>query len=336
MKILFITNLYPTEKSPDYGVFTKEQIDHIIPCVDEHKIIFINSRELGVMEYFRWYGRIKSCYQEYDLIHCFHGLTLVTVFLATRKKPILVSFLNALENESITKSRLINWILIKIFKLILLNNRVYPLFKDKLPENSLYSRKSFYLPNGVNLENFIPIDKQIACNQLGIPANYNYVLFVSSKSMERRQKRYDIYKRTIELLSKKSPDLNIKPLIMSNVPREKCIYYFNAASVYLLTSDFEGSPNAVKEAMSCNTPVVSTDVGNVKEMIEGAKNCFIADQDPEILASFVKKSLESPFCDLREVLKHNGLTVEYKTKELYGIYETILNGQKQNQNLELT
>jgi glycosyltransferase involved in cell wall biosynthesis len=43
----------------------------------------------------------------------------------------------------------------------------------------------------------------------------------------------------------------------------------SAADVLLLPSLAEGSPNVVKEALSCNLPVVATDVGDVAEVLEG-------------------------------------------------------------------
>ena len=43
--------------------------------------------------------------------------------------------------------------------------------------------------------------------------------------------------------------------------------------ILVLTSYFEGSPNIVKEAISCGLPVISVDVGDVKEQIDGIDNC---------------------------------------------------------------
>jgi teichuronic acid biosynthesis glycosyltransferase TuaC len=170
MKILFITNSYPTERSPDYGVFTKEQIEHIVPHLDDHKIIFINAREKGWQEYIRAFSEIKKNHKKYDLMHCFHGLSLVTSFLASKKTPLLVSFLSSLATESKTRLKFFDLILKNLYDIILKSERVYPLFKDKLPENTFYSKKSFYLPNGVNLEISSLLIKK-ACKKIGIPVD---------------------------------------------------------------------------------------------------------------------------------------------------------------------
>ena len=49
----------------------------------------------------------------------------------------------------------------------------------------------------------------------------------------------------------------------------------NSADCMLLTSSHEGSPNVVKEALSCNLPVISYDVGDVKQHLKHFENCFI-------------------------------------------------------------
>ena len=39
----------------------------------------------------------------------------------------------------------------------------------------------------------------------------------------------------------------------------------NAYDALLLTSFYDGSPNVIKETMTCNLPIISTDVGKYKE-----------------------------------------------------------------------
>jgi glycosyltransferase involved in cell wall biosynthesis len=49
----------------------------------------------------------------------------------------------------------------------------------------------------------------------------------------------------------------------------------NAVDVALMCSFMEGSPQFIKEAMACNCPIVSTDVGDVKEIIKNVPGCYI-------------------------------------------------------------
>ena len=324
MKVLHITNSYPTKNNPDYGVFTKDQIDNLSEEGFESELIFINSKENGIKEYYLALKKTRSIYKNFDMIHCFHGLTLIIAFLTTRNTPILISFLNEIKNENLKDNKLLNQIYIFLYNNILKSKRVFTIFKDKIPDNQKNTKRSFYLPNGVNLNDFYPINKNESCEFLKLNNSKKYVLFVSSKNRLRSQKRYDIFKATMEILKNKYSHYCFEELVMSGVPRKHCIFYYNVSSVHLLTSDYEGSPNSVKEAMSCNLPVVSTDVGNVKKMINGASNCFISDQNPLVLADNIVKAINFKPQDLRNILINNKLTVGDKNNELRKIYKFIL------------
>jgi len=58
------------------------------------------------------------------------------------------------------------------------------------------------------------------------------------------------------------------------VPKELNFYY-NACDLFLLTSVYEGSPQSIKEAIACNCPIVSTDVGDVKWVFGNTEGCYL-------------------------------------------------------------
>ena len=61
----------------------------------------------------------------------------------------------------------------------------------------------------------------------------------------------------------------------------------NAADVMIFASLREGSPNVIKEAMACNLPIVSTDVGDVREILTGVHGCHIVARDPKTFAKAI-------------------------------------------------
>jgi glycosyltransferase involved in cell wall biosynthesis len=71
------------------------------------------------------------------------------------------------------------------------------------------------------------------------------------------------------------------------------VYYYNASDVALLTSFDEGSPNVIKEAMACNCPIVSTNVGDVQEVIGNTEGCFVCNADAGEIANKVEIILKN-------------------------------------------
>ena len=70
----------------------------------------------------------------------------------------------------------------------------------------------------------------------------------------------------------------------------------NAADLLLMTSTSEGSPNVIKEAMACNCPIVTSDVGDVEWVLGNTSNCKIVNNDR--IEEFVN-SIKSLFSAIR-------------------------------------
>lgn len=316
MKVLHITNNYPSKKLPIFGIFVKEQIDSLNKINLNNDILFINARENGKIEYLRSIFKIRKKIKdkEYDIIHCHHALSALCLIFSLKSihNKVLVSF----QNDPIHELGIIVFRFIKFFSngLIFKNN------------SSLINEDfSFYLPNGVNTNFFRPIDKEISRKHLGLDLHAKYILFVSSNKL-RKQKRYDRFLQIIEILKNKYKIKNIKVIKLINVCREEVPYFFNAVDLHLLSSDFEGSPNSVKESIACNTPVVSTNVGNVSELLKNANGCYVSKSfKAEKLAFYVNESLREDSCNGVEVIREMGLDIESVALKLKNIYSLITN-----------
>lgn len=286
LKVLHITNNYPTPKLPIFGIFVKEQIESLTNLGIDNKVFFINGYENGKIEYLKGILKLRKylVQNEYDLVHCHHVLSGLMFLLTMRftKTPRIISF----QNDPKYEHGLVLFRIMKLFFNVLI-------FKNNSELIPTLNGKGFYLPNGVNTDFFKPIDREKAKEKLKLDLNKNYVLFISS-FLIRKQKRIDRFDETIGILKKTYPQHNFEELKLVNVERDYMPLYFNASSVHLLTSDFEGSPNSVKESICCNVPVVATNVGNIKEMLEGADNCYVSENfEPENLAKLVVRSIET-------------------------------------------
>jgi glycosyltransferase involved in cell wall biosynthesis len=76
-------------------------------------------------------------------------------------------------------------------------------------------------------------------------------------------------------------------------PRERVLELYRAADGALLSSSWENFPHAVVEALAVGTPVVSTAVGGVAEVVEdGVNGLLVPPGDPDALAAAIRRLVE--------------------------------------------
>jgi Glycosyltransferase len=68
--------------------------------------------------------------------------------------------------------------------------------------------------------------------------------------------------------------------------------YLNASNCLLFLSKYEGSPNLIRDACACNLPIISNDVGDVKEILDQINYKLLLEKNKEIninkIIEFVK------------------------------------------------
>lgn len=69
--------------------------------------------------------------------------------------------------------------------------------------------------------------------------------------------------------------LNLLNVVEFSGPTTKPEDYLRAADIFMLTSELEGMPNAVIEAMACGLPCVASEIGGVTDLIEDGKNGYL-------------------------------------------------------------
>lgn len=146
------------------------------------------------------------------------------------------------------------------------------------------------IPAGVDMEKFRPMPKHEALDHVGWDPDTKHVLFpydpnVSYGKREDR-KNYQLATTVTAQADEQLTD-SVELQTVSGVPHDEMLYYMNAADALLLTSKLEGSPNTVKEALACNLPVVSTDVGDVRKRLRNVTPSAVCTTEAELVAGLV-------------------------------------------------
>jgi glycosyltransferase involved in cell wall biosynthesis len=159
---------------------------------------------------------------------------------------------------------------------------------------------------------------QLKCKEeLGWETSKKQILFAANP--DRPEKNFQLALDAYNTLQEK----NVALKVLDNVPNDLMPVYFNAADVVVLTSLWEGSPNVIKEAMVCNIPIVSTNVGDVKEVIGKTKGCYISTFEPEDVAEKIQKALDfGKRTTGREDIKH--LESGVIAKRIIEVYNKVL------------
>ena len=178
------------------------------------------------------------------------------------------------------------------------------------------------IPNGINLNRFKIIDKNIARDILCLPQDKKLVLFGSLSALSNRRKGFSLLKETFKkYFSKKNKDIELI-IFGSSKPRDEeslgfKTYYlgrlndeislaliYSAADAMIVPSMQDNLPNTVMESLACGTPVVAFNIGGIPDMIDHQKNGYLAKSfETEDLAYGIKWVLED--ANRREKLSEN-------------------------------
>ncbi len=163
-----------------------------------------------------------------------------------------------------------------------------------------------FLPNVVDTDWFTPGDR-----------GFDRPVTVLGVGSLRPVKRFDLFLNVIARLHAHGGD-HLRAVIVGEGPeRERLIYrrdelglrevvefpgasedmrpWYEKADVFLSTSDVEGTPNVVLEAMACGLPIVATDVGDVRSLLPDGFGLVVQPGDELALAVAMSILIESAY-----------------------------------------
>jgi glycosyltransferase involved in cell wall biosynthesis len=254
---------------------------------------------------------LKTRKVKYDLIHAHYSLSgFVAAF--TFKKRIIVSLMGT---DAHRKG--LQRLAIKLFNSIFWEKTIV---KTQEMKTKLGIKNALIIPNGVDISIFKPGNKDDARKRLNLPTDIKILIFVSDP--KRKEKNFPLAQNAVTLIN------NHKILLIPvfNVSHSKVVDYYNAADALLLTSLWEGSVNVVKEALACNTPVVSTNVGDVYQNIKNLNGYVVANATPEDFAVGIETVLNcKSVIKGRDRLLELGLDSDSIALKILELYNSLLN-----------
>lgn len=249
-----------------------------------------------------------------DIIHAHYALSAYVAALSS-SKPIVCSLMGS----DVVDYR-INRFFIKVFSKLCWKRLIV---KSEYLKDKLGLPSAIVIPNGVDLELFKPKSKIVSREKMGFDPHKKIVLFLADPS--RPEKNFQLAQKAIEKFSEEE---NVELKTVYNIKHHAVPDYITASDVVLLTSHFEGSPNVVKEAMACNIPVVSTNVGDVSDLFGDSSASYICDYTVEDVSSKISQALKyrNDFGETNGRDRIITLKMDQKSiaKKLFNVYNEIV------------
>ena len=303
MKALIIARC----KNGRYAPFITEQVDALrrlgVDCQ------FFPVTRKGLRGYLGHVSALKETISTWqpDLIHAHYGMCGLLANLQ-RRVPVVTTYHGSDINLP-NVLKLSRWAM---------RLSAFNIFVSQKNVDLARPKKHFALvPCGVTLEDYPVLDKQEARRMMGLEDDRQYVLFAGA--FDNAIKNAPLAQAAVDLLD--GPEL----LELKGYTRAQVATLMQAVDALVMTSRSEGSPQVIKEALQCGCPIVSIDVGDVREITDGVEGCYISEANPSAIAESLRKALNFQGRTAgREVILRKGLTNDTIAAKICTIYHQLL------------
>ncbi len=306
MNILFVCS--GNKKNSEISPIISRQADSLVKIGISVSIFKIEGK--GFVNYIRNRKRLISELKnnKYDVIHAHYSFSGILAAISTKKIPIITSLMG-----SDVKVNNFWKIIILFFNFFCWKNTIV---KAERMLQDINLKNVSIIPNGVDFDKFKPIEAKDAKETVLFNQDVKKIIFVSDPF--RKEKNFELANKAVELVQVKE---NVELFVVHFdhvLSAESICNYMNAADALLLTSFYEGSPNVIKEAMACNCPIVSTNVGDVKEVFGNTDGCYLAEFTAEDVAMKLEKAINFGKTLGRDTITHlDSHKIALQLKSLY-------------------
>ena len=278
-------------------------------------IDFFGLQGKGLRGYLRNLPLLKQKIKEFrpDIIHAHYGLSGLFANLQ-RLVPVVTTY----HGSDINDKKVLR------FSKFAIRLSAWNVFVSRKTMEIVGPKKKYnVLPCGIDLSDSQLTEKVEARRKMNLQANGKYILFAGAFDVE--VKNAPLAKEAVALLQDDQTEL----LELKGYTREEVTLLMCAADAFLLTSFMEGSPQVIKEAMACGCPIVSVDVGDVRERMAGVEGCYVANtREPEELANLLRRALSfEGRTKGHDKIVADGIDNRQVAKQLIEIYERVLRSE---------
>ena len=309
MKVLVVCR-YKENFEDHIAPFVGEQMDALSDLGVECQLFHVYGK--GVKGYLKQLKPLKDRIKQFnpDVVHAHFGLCGLQANLQ-RKVPVVTTY----HGSDINDSRVLP------FSEMAMRLSSWNVFvSQKTLEIAKPKRRYTLLPCGISLSDLQRTSKHEARQRMHLDDAKKYILF--SGAFDDAVKNAPLAREVVALLQ----NPNVELLELKGYTREEVTLLLCAADALLMTSFTEGSPQVIKEAMACGCPIVSVDVGDVRERINGVNGCYIAEtRTPKELADLLSEAIafEGKTNGLEKLIA-DGLDNRQVAEKLMEIYKTCL------------
>jgi teichuronic acid biosynthesis glycosyltransferase TuaC len=294
VRALWVTNMWPENGRPWYGSFVRSQAQSLERLGVELTLIVIRGY-LSRSEYLRAAFAVRRAVmiERFDVVHAHYGYS-GAVACAQSRVPVVISYCgddllgtprsNGSSGRTY-KSRATARACAQLARMASATITKSEAMVSALPASC--RARNYVIPNGVDLEAFAPIDPGEARGRLGWPSDPPKVLFVGDPRVPT--KNFSLAQSVCAELSRRGREVELR--VAKDVDPLDMPAWFSAADALLFTSLSEGSPNAIKEAMAAELPVVSAPVGDVPEQLRDIPGMFVVERAVDVMADKLLEAL---------------------------------------------
>jgi len=330
LRVLMVTSDWPDPAVPRTTAFIRRQAEFVQRAGVDLEV-FAFRGEKNPLNYLRAWRRFRRRLHagRFDLVHAQFGQS--GLLALPKRIPLVVTLrgsdiLGIVSDRDGRYSRAGRW-LQRASQLVAKCADAVILVSPHLGDGLHTRAPQHVIPSGIDFTLFRPIPRDEARTQLGLDLGERLVLFVGRPHQAR--KRCALAKQAVELLNERLP---ARLVVAWNIPHHQMPLYMNACDALVFTSMQEGSPNAVKEALACDLPVVSVRVGDVPERLRHVAGCelCIDDQPATIAAALERVLTRGGRVAGRAAVQH--LDENVLTAKVLRVYRSVLRGRNSRRN----